>query len=234
MKNAIVFGASGEIGAACARALKDDYFVFVHYNSSKEAATELADEISGQAVHADVTSEQEMKELFNTVRAKRGKVDAIVYSSGIALKKMICDTSLDEWKKIIDVDLTGAFLASKLALEDMMFSGGKIINISSVFGLSGASCEGAYSAAKAGMIGLTKSIAREYTSVCANCVCPGAIDTKMNGNLSQEEKEALACEIPKQRFGTPREVAALVKFLASPDADYITGEAISINGGMYI
>lgn len=235
MKTVLITGASGEIGTAIARAFAGDgYNVVINYNSNAASASELAKQIGGIAIKADVSREDEVKKMFTLARQKLGKIDVLVNNAGIAAKKMICDTSLEEWHKVIGVNLTGTFLASRCVLEDMMYRGGKIINISSVFGVSGASCEGAYSAAKAGIIGLTKSMAKEYSNICINCVCPGAIDTQMNNNLTDDEKQALIDEIPAGRLGTADEVAKTVLFLASDAADYMTGQIININGGMYI
>ena len=235
MKTVLISGASGEIGAAIAREFyKNGYNVVINYNSNKERADALAKEINGLAIKADVCKQDEVENMFAEATKHFGKIDVLVNNAGIAFKKMLCDTAIEEWNKVINVNLTGTFLLSKCALNQMMYSGGKIINVSSVFGISGASCEAAYSASKAGVIGLTKSMAKEYANVCVNCVCPGAIDTKMNNNLTQEEKQELIEEIPAGRLGTSEEVAKTVAFLASEAADYITGQVISINGGMYI
>ena len=235
MKTVLITGASRGIGAEIAKAFAEaGYNIVINYNTSKEQAEALAKKINGLAIKADVSNQEEVEQMFAQALKKFTKIDVLVNNAGVAFKQMICDTSLQDWQKVLDINLTGTFLASKCALKDMMYSGGKIINVSSVFGLSGASCEGAYSAAKAGVIGLTKSMAKEYANVCVNCVCPGAIDTNMNNNLTKEEKQELIEEIPAGRLGTSEEVAKTVLFLASDAADYITGQVISINGGMYI
>lgn len=235
MNTVLISGASGGIGQATAKLFaQKGYNVAVHYFSNREAAEQLAREIGGIAVYADVTNESEVKAMFDEVHKQFGKIDVLVNNAGIALKQMVCDTTLEQWRKIIDTNLTGAFLLSKCALSDMMYSSGKIINVSSVYGICGGSCESAYSAAKAGVIGLTKAMAKEYTNININCVCPGAVDTKMNDNLSSEEKELVKNEIPLGRFAKPEEIASTICFLASEEANYITGEVISVNGGMDI
>ena len=175
----------------------------------------------------------EVEQMFDIARKKYGRIDVLINNSAIQSIGMLCDQNSQDWQKVMDVDLTGAYNTVKCALSDMMYNGGKIINISSIWGQCGASCEVAYSTAKAGLIGFTKALAKEYPNINTNCICPGVIETKMNGHLSIEDREELKNEIPMHRFGKPEEVAELALFLAEK-GDYILGQVIAINGGMYI
>ncbi len=229
MKTVLITGATGDIGQAIVRAFKD-YNVVIQYNKNEDIADELLKEVSGIKVQCDVSDFASVENMFTLAREMYGKVDVLINNAGIQLIKMVIDTSPNEWQKIIDTNLTGVFNTTKCALSDMMYSGGKIINISSIWGISGASCEAAYSASKAGIIGFTKAVAKEYSNINVNCICPGVIQSKMNEHLSNEDKEDLINEIPLKRFGTPQEVAELCLFLAEK-GDYITGEVIKVDGG---
>lgn len=229
MKTVLITGATGDIGQAIVRAFKG-YNVVIQYNTNEKMADELLKEVSGIKVKCDVSDFQSVKNMFEIARKSFGKIDVLINNAGIQLIKMIADTSVEEWQNIINTDLSSVFYTTKCALEDMMYHGGKIINISSIWGISGASCEVAYSAAKAGVIGFTKALAKEYSNINVNCICPGVIESKMNEHLSSDEKDALLEEIPLNRFGKPQEVADLCLFLAEK-GDYITGEVIKLDGG---
>lgn len=234
MKTVLITGATGGIGQALAKAFSlKGYNVVANYFSNEEKAKELLNEINGITVKADVSKISEVEQMFDIARKKYGKIDVLINNSAIQSIGMLCDQDINDWQKVIDVDLTGAYNTVKCALSDMMYSGGKIINISSIWGQCGASCEVAYSTAKAGLIGFTKALAKEYPNINTNCICPGVIETKMNEHLTTEMQEELKKEIPMHRFGKPEEVAELALFLAEK-GDYILGQVIAINGGMYI
>lgn len=230
MKTVLITGATGGIGQAIVRAFKD-WNVIIHYNKNEAVAEELLKEVNGISLQADIRDSKAVENMFALAREKYGKIDVLINNSGVQLIKMLADTTPKEWREVLDTDLTGVYNTVKCVLGDMMYSGGKIINISSVWGRYGAACEAAYSAAKAGVIGLTKALAKEYSNINVNCICPGVIETPMNGHLSKEEREALINEIPLRRFGTPQEVAELCLFLAEM-GDYITGQVIGVDGGM--
>ena len=229
MKTVLITGASGDIGSACARIFANNGFnVVAQYNSNPITLPNVF------AIRADVTNPQSVKEMFIKAQEKFGKIDVLINNAGIQQISMLCDTETEAWQNVIDVNLTGAYNTTKCALKDMMWSGGKIINVSSIWGQCGAACESAYSASKAGLIGLTKALAKEYSNINVNCICPGVIEGKMNKHLTVKDREELLEQIPLKRFGTPEDVAQVALFLASSDADYITGQVIAVNGGMYI
>lgn len=230
MKTVLITGATGDIGQAIVRAFKG-WNVVIQYNTNEKMADELLKEASGIKVQCDVSDFSSVENMFRIAREKFGKIDVLINNAGVQLIKMLIDTSAEEWQKIINTDLTSVFYTTKCALEDMMYQGGKIINISSIWGISGASCEVAYSAAKAGVIGFTKALAKEYSNINVNCICPGVIESKMNEHLSDEDRQSLVNEIPLNRFGKAQEVAELCLFLAEK-GDYITGEVIKIDGGI--
>ena len=235
MKTVLVTGASGDIGSAVAKAFRDNgYNVTIHYNSNETFAQKLALDLDAFCVKADISCMKDVECMFDQVCSKYGNVDVLVNNAGIQHIQMLCDTSPEAWQKVMDVNLTGTYNCTKCAVEKMMWHGGKIINISSVWGQCGGACESAYSASKAGVIGFTKSLAKEYSAINVNCICPGVIESKMNEHLTKEDREELKEQIPLKRFGKPEDVAELAVFLASSKADYITGQIIAVNGGMYI
>ena len=168
---------------------------------------------------------------------KFGSVDILVNNAGIAHQSLFTEINEFDWNNIIDVNLKGVFNCCQAVLPNMIENKcGRIINISSMWGITGASCEVHYSAAKAGVIGLTKALAKEVgpSGITVNCIAPGLIDTQMNANLSEEDKNEFVSSLPISRIGTTTEIAKAVYFLASDDAGYITGQTLAIDGGMTI
>ncbi len=242
-KIVLVTGASGEIGREIVKCFASEgYSVAIHYNKNKEAAEKLkkmlhSEGFEAEIFKADLSVLGEGKKLVSEVIAKMGRIDVLVNNAGASLVKPFLDTEDNEGAELISLNLTSAMQCSKYAAEDMLKrKSGRIINISSVWGISGASCEVYYSASKAGMIGFTKALASELapSGITVNSIAPGVIDTAMNSHLSKEEKAELLLEIPSGRFGNGYDVAKTALFLASSDADYITGQTINISGGFLI
>jgi len=233
MKTVLITGASSGIGYACGKLfLSLGYKVVFHYNTTVIDVTSFGEDAI--SYKADICDFKQVEQMFLFVKEKFGGVDILINNAGVQHISMLCDTNAEDWQKVIDTDLTGVYNTTKCALDYMMWNGGKIVNISSIWGQCGGACESAYSAAKAGVIGLTKALAKEYSNINVNCICPGVIEGKMNNRLSQEEKEQLVEQIPLKRFGKPEEVAYLTEFLCSSKADYITGQVFAVNGGMYM
>ena len=243
MSAVLITGASRGIGAACAKAFaKASYNVAVNYNKSEAKAEALAEElrsfgVKAVCIKADVSDSAQVRNLFDTARSQLGDIDVLVNNAGISLYGLLTDVSDEEWDRLIASDLSSVFYCCRAALPDMIRSqSGVIINIASMWGEVGASCEAAYSAAKAGVIGLTKALAKEVapSGVRVNAVSPGVIMTDMMSGFSDEDIKALSDEIPLGRPGAPEDVADAVLFLASDKAKYITGQVVSVNGGMVI
>lgn len=236
--NVLVTGASGGIGQAIALAFaQKGYAVALHYNTRREGASDLRDGIcaaGGRAeiFQADLTREEEVSRLFDQVEAALGPVQVLVNNAGIAWQGLLTDMSLMEWRQVLDANLTSLFLCCRRALPPMARAHtGCIINIGSMWGQQGASCEAAYSAAKAGVIGLTQALAQEYgpSGIRVNCIAPGVIDTPMNAHLSPEDMAALKEETPLMTIGRPEDVAQAAVFLA--ESRFVTGQTLGINGG---
>ena len=238
-KTVLITGASRGIGAYAARAFAaEGYKVAVNYFKSENEAASLAKEIGGIAVKADVSDPLQAEELVKKTLEKFGHIDVLVNNAAIALtQKVICDVGADEWDKLFAVNVRGMFNCTKAALDSMITrQNGKIINISSVWGITGGSCEVAYSASKAAVIGFTKALAKETapSRITVNCIAPGVIKTDMNAHLSEQDYAALKEETPLGRIGTPQDIAGAMLFLASPAADFITGQVITADGGISI
>lgn len=232
MNKVFITGGSRGIGAECVRAFsRAGYRVFFTYKNSADAAEALAAETGATAIRADVASPSDMALAAETA----GEVDVIVNNAGISQIKMFCDITEADWDRMFDVNIKGMFLTVKAFLSGMVNKKyGRIINISSMWGEEGGSCEVHYSASKAAVIGLTKALAKELgpSGITVNCVSPGVIATDMNKELSEADINALAEDTPVCRIGRASEVADTVMFLASDDAGFITGAVLPVNGGI--
>ena len=231
MKTVLVTGGVRGIGKSIALVfLKKGYRVCVVYSKDEENATKIA-AAGVEVFRADVANEDDVKELF----AKIGRVDVLVNNAGIALVKQIQDVSYAEFNRLMSVNVGGAFLCAREAAKGMIDNrSGLIVNISSVWGEVGGSCESVYSASKAALIGFTKALAKElsWSGVRVNCVSPGVIDTAMNARFSEEDMAAIKDEIPMGRLGDGDDVAKAVLYLE--ENDYVTGVDIPVNGGFSI
>ncbi len=241
MKNVLVTGASGGIGRAIALELaRRGWGVALQYRSHPQAAKELEEEIlrlggNAKAYGADLTDESQVDQLFSAAERDFGFLEGLVNNAGIAWKGLFTDMSLSDWRTVMDADLTSVFLCCRRALPPMIREKrGSIVNVSSMWGEVGASCEAAYSAAKAGVIGLTKALAKEEgpSGIRVNCLTPGVINTPMNGDLSPEDLAALREETPLERIGSPEEAAAAAAFLL--EGEFVTGQVLGVNGGLVI
>ena len=236
MKTALVTGGSRGIGAAVCRRLAEDGFrVVVHFNRSREKAEALARELTEKtglphlALPAELAERAQVEELFRLA----GPVDVLVNNAGIAQQKLFTDITEDDWRRMFAVDVDGVFRCCQCALPHMIHEkSGCTINIASIWGEIGASCEVHYSAAKAAVIGLTKALAKELgpSHIRVNCVSPGVIDTEMNAMFDKETMRDLCESTPLGRIGSPEDIAAAVSFLASDAASFITGQTLSVNG----
>lgn len=242
MKTAVITGSSQGIGRQIALEFaKNNYNVVINYNKSKNEALELIEKIKKSggtsiAVQADVSKFQESQKLIDLSLNEFGKIDILVNNAGISLQKIFQDVSEAEWKNLFAVNVGSVFNCCSCVLKDMISrKSGKIINISSIWGMVGASMEVHYSASKAAVIGFTKALAKELgpSGINVNCVSPGVIDTKMN-NFDQKTLDELKDETPLRKIGSALDIAKTVLFLASSDADFITGQVISPNGGFVI
>ena len=240
---ALVTGASGGIGQAIARRLaKDGFALCLHYYKNEHAARALAEEITAQggravALSADLSDEAQAQALVAQCEKALGEVDVLVNNAGISKQGLLTDLTAADWQKMFGVHVDGAFYLSRAVLPAMIRKkAGRIIQISSMWGISGGSCEVAYSAAKAALIGFTKSLAKEVgpSGITVNCVAPGVIDTPMNAHLSENDLAALADETPLCRIGTPAEVANAVAFFAGNQSTFITGQVLAVDGGITV
>jgi 3-oxoacyl-[acyl-carrier protein] reductase len=242
-KTAVVTGGSRGIGRAiCLKLAKMGAVVYINYVSRSEAAEEtkkLIDDDGGKGaiIGFDIGDEKQVQDAFKNIKSKAGSVDILVNNAGITRDGLMAVMKTDDWDDVINTNLKGAFLCSKAASRIMMKKRwGRIINITSLIGFSGNSGQANYSAAKAGLVGLTKSMAREYASrnITVNGVAPGYIATEMTASLSNDLRDALMAQIPLGTLGTGEDVAGAVAYLAGEDSKYVTGQILHVNGGMYM
>lgn len=245
MKTVIVTGGSRGIGKAIVYAFANaGYNVILNYNQSEQSAKNIVDDLKDckgivEMFKADVSKRSEVDAMVEYVNKEFGGIDVVVNNAGISHVGLFDEITEEEFRRVMDVNLMGVFNVTQSALKECMLSkkDGVIINISSIWGISGASCEVAYSASKAGVIGLTKGLAKELapSNITVNAIAPGAIATDMiYKEYSEQEISTIEKDIPMGRLGTPIEIANLALYLASDNARYITGQVISPNGGMVI
>ncbi len=241
MKTVIVTGGSRGIGAAIVVELaKNNYNVVLNYNNSEEKAKKIQKELKEQGINieifkADVSKREDVKKLVNFTIEKYNNIDILINNAGIDQIKPFMDITNEDWNKIIQTNLNSVFYCSQEVLKNMIHNKkGCIINISSIWGITGASCEVAYSVSKAGIDGMTKALAKEMglSNIRVNSIAPGIVDTDMNKELSFEELQELKNEIPLGRVAAPEEIVKSVKWLI--DDEYVTGQIISVNGGWNI
>ena len=237
-KVVLITGASRGIGAATARRFAaGGYKVVVNYHHSKDQAEALAAEIGGVAIQADVADPAEVQKMVDNVLDKFCQLDILVCNAGIAQQKLFGDLTDADWRRMFAVNVDGTFHAIRAALPHFIHrKAGRIVTMSSMWGQTGGSCEVAYSASKAAVIGLTRALAKELgpSGITVNCVAPGVIATEMNANLDEEAMAALAEETPLGTIGRPEDVAEAVWYLASDGARFVTGQVLAPNGGLVI
>jgi 3-oxoacyl-[acyl-carrier protein] reductase len=235
-KVALVTGGSRGIGAAISRELAHaGARVAVNYRSGQEAAEEVAGEIGGVAMQADVSSPEEAQALLERVEQELGEVDALVNNAGVTRDTLIARMSDDDWQTVIDTNLRGTFNTARAVSRKMMRRrSGSIVNISSVVGVRGNPGQANYAASKAGIIGLTKALARELGSrgVRVNAIAPGYIKTELTDVLTDEQRGLILANTPLARLGESKDIAVAVRFLCSDEAAFITGEVLLVDGGL--
>ena len=242
-KTVLITGASRGIGAETARRFSAaGYAVALHYHRSEERALALAEELrraGGEVltVQADVGDWSQVRKMVDNVLDKFCQLDILICNAGVSWQGLLSEMSVEEWRRLCAVDLDGVFYCCKAVIPHFVArKAGKILTVSSMWGQTGGSCEAAYSAAKAGAIGLTKALAKELgpSGIAVNCVAPGVIATEMNQNLTPADLDALREETPLGRIGTAGDVAESLLFLASEGASFITGQVLAPNGGLVI
>ena len=238
MKTLLVTGGSRGIGREIVKMFSGaGYKVAFTYVASTELAQRLAEETGALAIKADSAIEEEVLAAVKTVEEVFGGIDCLINNAAVSSFSLFGDVTLGNWQKMLDVNLNGAFLYAREASRGMIARhGGRVINISSMWGITGASCEVAYSTSKAAVNGMTKSLAKELgpSGITVNAIAPGLIDTDMNSGLSEEDLRAVIDDTPLMRIGPPEDVASLALFLAGESASFITGQIISVNGGYVI
>lgn len=235
MSVVVITGGTGAIGSAIAAEFAKTDDVIITYNSRNKEAERLCREFHCKAVQADVSDRGSVDRAAAEILREYGHVDVLVNNAGISQIKLFTDITQDDWQRMVDVNLTGCFNMTQALVKSMISrKSGAIVNISSVWGVHGASCEASYSAAKAGVIGMTKALAKELgaSGITVNCIAPGVIDSPMNSShLSKEELEELSESTPLNRLGRAEEVAQAVRALA--ENRFITGQVLGVDGGFY-
>lgn len=236
MKKVLITGGTRGIGLACVKAFAEaGYDTAVVYRNSEASANELKAKYGTEVYKCDLADREDLLFVLGKIKSDFPEgFDVIINNAGISSRKMMCDISDNEWDDMLAVTLTAPFIITRELSPFMVKRGnGRIINISSIWGEHGASCEVHYSAAKAGLIGLTKASAMELapSGVIVNCICPGVIDTDMNADLTDSEREELKNSIPLCRFGAAEEVAKTALFLASESSGYMIGQILTVDGG---
>lgn len=238
MKTVFITGGSRGIGRAMVELFSENgYNVAFTYKNSDEEAMELGEKFSALPIKADSASEEEIKRAVEVALDAFGGIDCLINNVAISSFSLLTDMTAEDWKNMFAVNVTSAFLYTKEFLPQMIKrQKGRIINISSMWGIVGSSCEVAYSATKAALIGMTKALAKEVgpSGITVNAIAPGVIETKMNASLSDEDMEILKSETPLMRIGAPREVAEAALFLASDAASFITGDVMNVSGGYIV
>jgi 3-oxoacyl-[acyl-carrier protein] reductase len=236
-KTALITGATGGLGGAIARALHKQGATVAISGTRKDALDQLAGDLK-ERVHVlpcDLSDKDQVEALVPQAEAKMEKLDILVANAGVTKDNLFVQLRDEDWDAVININLTATFRLSRAAMKTMMRRRhGRIIGITSVVGVTGNPGQGNYTAAKAGMIGMMKSIAKEYArrGVTANCVAPGFIATPMTDKLNEKQREAIMTMVPANRLGTPDDIAAAVVYLASDEASYVTGQTLHVNGGM--
>ncbi|MGI1690610.1 elongation factor P 5-aminopentanone reductase [Thermoanaerobacter uzonensis] len=239
-KVAIVTGGAGDIGREiCIELAKEGASMAIHYNNSYEQAVKLREYIKSnfsyaEIFKADISDRQQVDNMIDSIYNEFGRIDYLVNNAGIAQIKPFIEITEEDWDRMMNVNLKGLFNCTQSVLRYMLPQKyGSIINISSIWGISGASCEVHYSASKGGIIAFTKALAKELgpSKIRVNCIAPGVIDTRMNNILNREEKQHLIEDIPLMSIGKPQDVANAVLFLLSDKANFITGQVITVDGG---
>ncbi len=238
MKTALVTGGSRGIGRATVELLaKNGWQVAFCYRENESAANEVSSATGAVAYKVDVSDSKAVADMVSDLQKRFGHIDLLVNNVGVASQRLFTDITDEEWKNIFDVNVNGAFYATRAVLPDMIKrKSGNIIFVSSMWGVSGGSCEVHYSATKAALIGMTKALAKEVgpSDIRVNCVAPGVIETDMNAHLSADDMAALAEETPLCRIGKADEVAKAIEFLADDGSAFITGQVLSVDGGIIV
>ena len=242
-KNLLITGASTRIGREIALHFsKKGWNIAIHYFNSKSEANVLKKNVEKNKVKvilikADLKNKKQVDNIFPLAKKGFGTIDCLVNNAGVAKDNLTIRMSLEEWTKVIDINLTSTFLMSKYSIKKMLKNkSGKIINITSVVGHTGNVGQANYTASKAGIVAMSKSLAIEYAkkNINVNCISPGFISTAMTDQIDEKFKETIVAKIPSNRLGKPEDIANVVIFLSSNQSDYINGETIHVNGGMYM